>query len=194
MEEVVADADASGGGGFAAEADGDARLSRAEFGHVVSQSAVKPLARARLGSIGRLLKEVRLAEEEVEADREFERDVSQPSAAYAEAHERAHARRMHRIEELSRDAFPFAIVANAHRITRLVQATTTHQARTSAARAHRRSRSRSGSPRSPNRGARRAGSPPTSPSSPPRISPTSMQKAAARALWRFKTKHAAFTG
>lgn len=192
---VTREADAHGGGGFAAELDGEARLNATEFLSVIAHAPAKPTeVRTRLSSMGKLLREVRLQEEEAAAEHSFAREL-QPSAAYLAARERARTARSIQIDELRRDAFPFSIVADSHRIGNLVRATTTIPSATRGVNVN--SWSPNGSPRrgrrrSPRR-AKKVQSPANSP--PKSATPTNLQKAAAvGAMWRFKARLAGAGG
>ena len=112
---IVHDADTSDGIGrkrVAQEADGDARLDIDEFKSLISRHPSPDLSLSRLTSIGRVIKA---------GEREMERAHADASAGVRG--KKASASRdakLDSLRDLATEAFPFAVVADSHRISQLI--------------------------------------------------------------------------
>lgn len=117
-EEAIAyEADAHGGGGFAAVVDGEARLSANEFVQVFENGPKPPLVQKRLNSIGKVIRGLTKEEEEAGFDQMYGLNASLPGSE-ARLAERAKLREA--VDECAREAFPYGVVADAVRIHKLV--------------------------------------------------------------------------
>ena len=116
-EEIAYEADAHGGGGFAAVVDGEARLSANEFIAVFENGPKPPLMQERLTSIGKVIRGLTMEEEEAGFDQMFSLNASLPGS---EARLAQRAKLREAVDESAREAFPYAVVADAERIHELV--------------------------------------------------------------------------
>jgi hypothetical protein len=115
---MVHDADTGDGVGrrrTVQEQDGEARVDREEFLSLVARFSGPAVSRSRLGSIGRV---IRAAEREVEADR-ADKLAGPRYARSGRASQRRDAA-LGGLRDLAAEAFPFAIVSDSYRISKLV--------------------------------------------------------------------------
>ena len=113
-EQVISNAaDATGGGGFAASLDGDARLNKAEFVNVFRVAPKPPAVRSRLSSLGRALRAARQEEAEMDFNQRHGLQTPSPYQARQQAGRRP-------VQELAVEAFPYAVAADAQKVRALV--------------------------------------------------------------------------